>query len=83
MNWRKFWLGVMGEKGTEMETDTDDDEVTETDETMSTEKSSKNIGTSPSNLFYKWLPEKCLKFCFLLLNSVALVSLQKRMFHLT
>ncbi|XP_011694116.1 PREDICTED: leukocyte surface antigen CD53-like isoform X2 [Wasmannia auropunctata] len=74
MNWRKFWLGVMGEKGTEMETDTDDDEVTETDETMSTEKSSKNIGTSPSNLFYKWLPEKCLKFCFLLLNSVALLA---------
>jgi len=61
----------------DVETDTDNDEVTESDETISTEKSSKNIGTSPSKLFYKWLPEKCLKFSFLLLNSVTLVSFWK------
>jgi len=77
MNWRKFWLGVMGrdENMNDVETDTDD-EVTESDETVSTEKSSKNIGTSPSKL-YKWLPEKCLKFSFLSLNSVTLVSFRK------
>lgn len=63
----------------EIETDTDDDEVTESDETVSTEKSSKNIGTSPRKVLYK-LPEKCLKFFFLLLNSVALVSFRKWMF---
>lgn len=79
MNWRKFWLDVMGrdENTNEIETDTDDDEVTESDETVSTEKSSKNIGTSLPKLFYKWLPEECLKFSFLLLNSVALVSFRK------
>ena len=67
------------EKANELEIDTDTDEVTESDETVSTEKSSRNIGTSSPKLFYKWLPEGCLKFFFLLLNSVALVSFRKWM----
>ncbi|KYN20546.1 PREDICTED: leukocyte surface antigen CD53-like [Trachymyrmex cornetzi] len=63
------------ENENEIETDTDDDElVTESDETISTEKSSKNIGTSTTKLFCKWLPKKCLKFFFLLLNSVVLLT---------
>ncbi|XP_036138339.1 leukocyte surface antigen CD53-like [Monomorium pharaonis] len=77
MNWRKFYLGMMGrdENVNETETDTDDDdEVTESNETVSTEKSSRNVDTSPPKLFYKWLPEGCLKFSFLLLNSVALLA---------
>ncbi|XP_011160691.2 tetraspanin-9 [Solenopsis invicta] len=74
MSWRKFCLNIMGqdEKTNKFEIDTDD-EVTESDETVSTEKSSRNIGTS-HKLFYKWLPEGCLKFFFLLLNSVALLA---------
>lgn len=66
------------ENENEIETDTDDDElVTESDETISTEKSSKNIGTSPPKRFCKWLPKKCFKLSFLLLNSIALVSIRK------
>lgn len=84
MNWRKFWLDVISrDENTKSETemDTDDDEVTESDETISTEKSSSNIGTSHSKLFYKWLPRECLKISFLLLNSVILVSFQKWIFQ--
>ncbi|XP_018398616.1 PREDICTED: leukocyte surface antigen CD53-like [Cyphomyrmex costatus] len=62
------------ENKNEIETDTDDDEVTESGETISTERSSKNIGTSPSKLFCKWLPKKYFKFFFLLLNSIALLT---------
>lgn len=62
------------ENANEIETDTDD-EVTESDETVSTEKSSRNIGTSPPK-FYKWLPKGCFKFSFLLLNSMVLLSLE-------
>lgn len=77
MNWRKFCLSMMG-LASESETDTDDDEDTESETgTVSTEKSSRNIGTTPPKLFYKWLPKECLKFSFLLLNSVVLVSFQK------
>jgi len=68
------------ENENEIETDTDDDElVTESDETISTEKSSKNISTSTAELFClpKYLSENWLKFSFLLLNSIVLVSISK------
>ncbi|TGZ55318.1 CD63 antigen [Temnothorax longispinosus] len=63
----------MDENANEIETDTNDEVSESDDETVSTEKSSRNIGASSPKLFYK-LPEKCLKFCFLLLNSVALLA---------
>ncbi|XP_012054289.1 PREDICTED: leukocyte surface antigen CD53-like [Atta cephalotes] len=65
------------ENENEIETDTDDDElVTESDETISTEKSSKNISTSTAELFClpKCLSKNWLKFSFLLLNSIVLLT---------
>ncbi|KAG5328366.1 TSN9 protein, partial [Acromyrmex charruanus] len=63
------------ENKNEIETDTDDDEsVTESDETISTEKSFKYISTATAKLFCKWLPKKWLKLSFLLLNSIVLLT---------
>jgi hypothetical protein len=76
MNWRKFWIIKKnhGENTKEIETYTDEDEITESNETISTKESSKTIDTSLHKLSYKRLPGGYLKFSFLLLNSVAVVS---------
>ncbi|XP_011049148.1 PREDICTED: leukocyte surface antigen CD53-like [Acromyrmex echinatior] len=62
------------ENKNEIETDTDDDESITESETISTEKSSKNISTATAKLFCKWLPKKWVKLSFLLLNSVVLLT---------
>ncbi|KAL0125851.1 hypothetical protein PUN28_004717 [Cardiocondyla obscurior] len=56
----------------ENESDTDDD-ISESDETLSTEKSSRNVDDSPES-FYERLPMGCSKFSFLLLNSMILLA---------
>lgn len=79
MNLRKFWMIIRKSHGentstNETETYTDEDEITESNETISTKKSSNNINTSRRKLSYKQLPGEYLKFFFLLLNGVAVVS---------
>ncbi|XP_012215984.1 CD63 antigen-like [Linepithema humile] len=75
MNWRKFWMIKKSQDENINETETyTDDGITESDETISTKKSSKNIDTSLHKLSYKRLPGGYLKFFFLLLNSVAVLA---------
>lgn len=77
MNWRKLWMikKSHSENANETETYTDEDEITESNETITTKKSSKNVDASLIHkLSYKRLRGGYLKFSFLLLNSVAVVS---------
>ncbi|KAG7203734.1 hypothetical protein KM043_013762 [Ampulex compressa] len=73
---KKFWFNVMGrDDGTnENETDTEDEEITESDETASTEKRVRFLGIPFYKLFYKRLSKKCLKFLFLTLNGTILLK---------
>jgi len=76
MNWRRFWLGTVdrSEDASESETEADEDAVSASDETVTPERDVKYIGTWLHQSCLKQLSPKCLKFFFLLLNSIALVS---------
>ncbi|KAH0950303.1 hypothetical protein HN011_001333 [Eciton burchellii] len=62
------------EDASESETDADEDAVSASDETVTPERDVKYIGSWLHQSCQKQLSHKCLKFFFLLLNSIALVA---------
>ncbi|XP_060819352.1 leukocyte surface antigen CD53-like isoform X1 [Bombus pascuorum] len=77
MNWNKFFTGTAdhGDYGNEEETETEDDEnVTDSTETVSTDKKSHFLGMHFHKLSHNDLSQQCIKLAFLIINITTLIA---------